>query len=49
MRHEPDLFWRVVVLAYFAAIGTLFTFLALRGAIRNYVRDRASRAVVEPG
>jgi len=43
-RHEPDLFWRVIVLAYFAAIGTLFTFLALRGAIRNYLRGRAGAA-----
>jgi hypothetical protein len=41
-KHEPDLFWRVVVLTYFAAIGTLFSFLALRGAVRNYLRDRAA-------
>ena len=38
-KHEPDLFWRVVVLTYFAAIGTLFAFLALRGAVRNLRRD----------
>jgi hypothetical protein len=44
MKHEPDLFWRVVVLTYFAAICTLFTFLALRGAVRNYLRDRISAA-----
>ena len=42
MKHEPDLFWRVVVLTYFAAIGTLFSFLALRGAVRSYLRDRAA-------
>jgi hypothetical protein len=44
LRNEPDLFWRVVVLAYFAAIGTLFTFLALRGAVRNWRRDRVASA-----
>lgn len=43
-RHEPDLFWRVIVLAYFAAIGTLFTFLALRGALRNWLRGRTGAA-----
>jgi hypothetical protein len=41
-RYEPDLFWRVVVLTYFAAIGTFFTFLALRGAVRNFLRDRTA-------
>ena len=49
-KHEPDLFWRVVVLAYFVAIGTFFTFLALRGAVRNLRRDlrrwREARALV---
>jgi hypothetical protein len=36
---EPDLFWRIVVLAYFAAIGTFFLTLMLRGIARNVRRD----------